>query len=373
MTVHDIAYVELYTSNKKSAVDYFVSSMGFSRVAEAVGVDHSSALLRQGTVQLAVTTGPATWRFLGEHGDGIADIALTCDDVEEAVRSAVAAGATVTGPGQSRMGLAQGNPAVSAFGGTTHTLLPRDHGPAAGPPPGRNWTTLPDASLQDTSLPDAAAPEAPGPEAPEQDAPSGPHTGRIQLLDHIAVCLEGATLDKYGDFYRDAFGMSCYSSEYVDVGAHAMDSVVMRSSSGRVTFTLVAPDPGKGTGQLDAFLERNGGPGVQHLAFLVEDIIPTVREYRDRGMEFLTVPDTYYDSLEKRLPGMRAEVGMLRSAQVLADRDEWGDLLQLFSRSPYERNTLFYELIQRRGSRGFGSSNIRALYEAVERDRLTAE
>jgi 4-hydroxymandelate synthase len=341
MAVHDVAYIELYTSNRKSVVDYFVSSMGFTQVAEAVAVDRSCALLRQGTVQLIVTTGPATWKFLTSHGDGIADIALTCDDVGQSMRSAVAAGASVTGSGQD-------NPTVFGFGGVAHTLLPRPDGLAACPPPGRNWAVAPDAS-------------------------SGSQTGRIQLLDHIAICLEGATLDKYGDFYREAFGLSCYSSEYVDVGEHAMDSVVMRSSSGRVTFTLVAPDPRKGPGQLDAFLQRNGGPGVQHLAFLVESIIPAVHEFRDRGVEFLTVPDTYYDSLDERLPGMQAEIDMLRSAQVLADRDEWGDLLQLFSRSPYERNTLFYELIQRRGSRGFGSANIRALYAAVERDRLAAE
>jgi 4-hydroxymandelate synthase len=119
----------------------------------------------------------------------------------------------------------------------------------------------------------------------------------------------------------------------------------MRSSSGRVTFTLVAPDPRKGPGRLDAFLQRNGGPGVQHLAFLVESIIPAVHEFRGRGVEFLTVPDTYYDSLDERLPGMQAEIDMLRSVRVLADHDEWGDLLQLFScsavqlfsRSPYER------------------------------------
>ncbi|MFI6460984.1 4-hydroxyphenylpyruvate dioxygenase [Streptomyces sp. NPDC050528] len=341
MAVHDVAYIELYTSNKKSVVDYFVSAMGFTHEAEAVGVDRSSALLRQGTVQLVVTTGPVTWKFLGSHGDGIADIALTCDDVDQSTRSAAAAGATVTGS-------AQGAPAVSGFGGVKHTLLPRPDGPAAGPPPGHTWAAVPDAS-------------------------NGSRTDRIVLLDHIAICLEGATLDEYADFYREAFGLYRYSSEYVDVGEHAMDSVVMRSTSDRVTFTLVAPDPHKGRGQLDSFLERNGGPGVQHLAFLIENVVPVVHEFRDRGVEFLTVPDAYYDSLDERLPGMRSEIDTLRSAQVLADRDEWGHLLQLFTRSPYERNTLFYELIQRRGSRGFGSANIRALYEAVERDRLAAE
>ncbi|MET8831849.1 4-hydroxyphenylpyruvate dioxygenase [Streptomyces sp. NPDC004610] len=341
MAVHDVAYIELYTSNRKSVVDYFVSSMGFTRTAEAVGVDRSSALLRQGTVHLVVTTGPATWKFLSAHGDGIADIALTCDDVNESARAAVAAGATVTGT-------SQGTTTVSAFGSVTHTLVPRDAARLPGPPPGRTWSPL-------------------------TDGPGVVPAGRIQLLDHIAICLEANSIDTFGAFYREAFGLTRYSSEYVDVGAHAMDSLVVRSDSGKVTFTLVAPDAGKGPGQLDAFLERNGAPGVQHLAFLVESIIPAVHELREQGVEFLTVPESYYDGLVERLPGMQTEIDRLRSAQVLADRDEWGDLLQLFSRSPYERNTLFYELIQRRGSRGFGSANIRALYEAVERDRLAAE
>ncbi|MCW7941477.1 4-hydroxyphenylpyruvate dioxygenase [Streptomyces hygroscopicus] len=338
MVAHDIAYVELYTRDKVSTVDYFVSAMGFTRVADSVEVDRSSVLLRQGEVQLVVTSGRGIWKFLDEHGDGIADIAMTCDDVETSADAAAAAGARVTRS-------AQGLPLVSGFGDVSHTLIPAE-GPTIGLPVGRNWVAT------------AGAPLRPA--------------GRIQLLDHVAICLEGGSLGKYADFYRDAFGLSRYSSEYVAVGGQAMDSIVVRSGSGRVIFTLVAPDPGKDAGQLDAFLERNGGQGVQHLAFLVEEIIPAVREFRDAGVDFLSTPSTYYDMLTERIADLRGEIDALKDAQVLADRDEWGHLLQLFTRSPYQRNTLFFELIQRRGSRGFGSANIRALYEAVERDRLTA-
>jgi 4-hydroxymandelate synthase len=189
----------------------------------------------------------------------------------------------------------------------------------------------------------------------------------------VAVCLEAGTLADYADFYLNAVGLVRYSSEYVEVGNQAMDSVVVRSMSGGITFTLLAPDAAKSPGQLDAFLGRNGGPGVQHLAFGVDEIIPTVNEFRGRGVEFLRAPRGYYDTLMERLVGLREELADLRAVDVLADRDEWGYLLQLFTRSPYERNTMFYELIQRRGARGFGSANIRALYKAVERDRLAAE
>lgn len=342
MTVRDIAYAELLTSDERATVDYFESAMCFTRVARSVETDRSSVLLRQGEARIVVSSGPATWKFLDAHGDGISDIALTCDDVVRTREAAVAAGAEVITSGQEHT-------MVSGFGDVTHTLLPV--GGAAGTEllTDRPWTAEPVLN----------------------ERQSGPD--RIRLLDHVAVCLEGGTLEEYADLYRDAFGFSRYSSEYVDVGGQAMDSIVVRSDSGHVTFTLVAPDPELGSGQLDAFLERNAGPGVQHLAFLVEEIVPAVHEFRGRGMEFLNTPDSYYDLLLERHGGLREEVDSLRAAHILADRDEWGYLLQLFSRSPYERNTLFYELIQRRGSRGFGSSNIRALYEAVERGRLSAE
>ncbi|MBD0423938.1 4-hydroxyphenylpyruvate dioxygenase [Streptomyces sp. TRM S81-3] len=339
MSVHDIAHVELYTREKVSTVDYFVSAMGFTCIADCVEVDRSSALLQQGDVQLVVTSGRGIWKFLDRHGDGIADIALTCDDVQAARDAAVAAGAR-------EAGTPYGAPAVSAFGDVVHTLLPAAGRTPGDLPPGRRWVRAPQAA------------QAPDP--------------AIRLLDHVAVCLDGGTLEEQADFYRDAFGFARYSSEYVAVGGQAMDSLVVRSASERVILTLVAPDPGKDPGQLDAFLERNAGPGVQHLAFRVDDVIGAVRAFRDQGVEFLRTPETYYDMLADRLPELAAGIAGLRDAQVLVDSDEWGHLLQLFTRSPHERNTLFYELIQRQGSRGFGSANIRALYEAVERDRLTA-
>jgi 4-hydroxymandelate synthase len=345
MAARDIEYVELYAHSKQSMIDYFALSFGFTLVAESAGYGKNSALLRQGKVQLVVTEGPATHEFLDAHGDGVADIALTCDDVAATCDAAVAAGGAMAGS-------AAGNPVVRGYGGTCHTLTPGAGDPGRRLPAGHNWMSTDWMST-------LRAPARPG--------------GRIQMLDHVAVCLEAGTLTQYADFYRDVFGLARYSSEYINIGDQGMDSIVVRSASGGVTFTLLEPDSAKRAGQLDAFLGRNGGPGTQHLAFGVDDIFAAVREFGDSGVEFLSTPGSYYDMLVERLVGLRAEIGDLRAANVLADRDEWGYLLQLFTRSPYERNSLFYELIQRRGARGFGSSNIRALYEAVERDRLTAE
>jgi 4-hydroxymandelate synthase len=336
MAAQDIEYVEVYTSDEGTALEYFVSSFGFTLVAESVGEGSHSSLLRQGTVQIVVTSGQGTEEFLEAHGDGIADIAFACDDVDRARDRAVAAGASLV---TSELG----RQAVSGLFGARHSLVARSAGSRA--PADRVW-------------------------ARSQEIPV--RTGHIRLLDHVAVCVEGGTLARTADFYGTAFGLPRYSSEYVEVGEQGLDSIVVRSPSGGITFTILEQDPKKKPGQLEGFLSRYGGQGVQHLAFLVDDIVPAVRDYGDRGIEFLTTPGAYYDMLAERLPAIEGEIADLRATSVLADRDEWGYLLQLFTRSPYARNTVFYELVQRRGARGFGGANIKALYEAVERDGLAA-
>jgi 4-hydroxymandelate synthase len=159
----------------------------------------------------------------------------------------------------------------------------------------------------------------------------------------------------------------------VRIGEQGLDSTVVRSPSGGITFTILEQDPRKQPGQLAGSLSRFGGPGVQHLAFLVDDIDSAVRDCSAQGIDFLPTPSAYYDRLASRLAALRGQIAELRATSVLADRDEWGYLLQLFTRSPYPRNTVFYELVQRRGACGFGGANIKALYEAVAREDIAAE
>jgi 4-hydroxymandelate synthase len=336
MAAQDIEYVELYASDLPSTVDYFVSSFGFTWMAESVGEGRRSSLLRHGAVQLVVTAGRGTEEFIEAHGDGIADIAFGCDDPARTCERAVAAGASL-------ISSAPGKLVVSGLGDTCHTLVDRSAG--ASLPGDRAWQ-------------------------PVSGAPARP--GRIWLLDHVAVLVEGGTLTGYADFCAEAFGLERYSGEYIELGEQAIDSIVVRSPSGGITFTILEQDQNRKPGQLEGFISRYAGPGVQHLAFLVDDIVSAVHEFRAQGVEFLHSPDAYYDTLARRLPGIKDEIAGLRATGVLADRDEWGYLLQLFTRSPCERNTLFYELVQRRGARGFGTANIRALYEAVERGDLGA-
>jgi 4-hydroxymandelate synthase len=347
MTAHDVEYIELYANDKKTTVDYFVSSFGFTEVARSASAGDrpmESVLLRQNGVRLVVSSGPATQDFLAEHGDGVADIAFACEDVGRAREGAIAAGAKALDSDGTAA------PAVSGFGCVRHTLVQRSASEAPRLPGDRQWTP-------------AAAQAAPG---TADEAPA------LRTLDHIAVCLEAGTLHDTVRFYLDGFGFTQYYSEYVTVGEQAMDSIVVRSPSDGITFTIIEPDTTKQPGQIDEFLTRNGGGGVQHLAFLVDEIVPSVLDFQIRGVEFLQTPDTYYDMLAERIPSLEAQIADLAKANVLADLDEWGHLLQLFTRSPFARRTLFFELIQRQGAQGFGSANIRALYEAVERARTAS-
>jgi 4-hydroxymandelate synthase len=322
MTVLRIGHIEVYAADQPAAVDYFASSCGLAVRAHALSEHAHSTLLERGDFRLIVTGGIDAAGFLEEHGDGVADIAFVCADPDALRRSALAAGGRPVGP----------DGAVSGFGSVRHTLLPAS---TVAWPSDRVWIPVAE--------------------------PAGPH-GHIRALDHIAVCVDAGSLAGCIAYYIDGFGFERYSSEYIEVGNQAMDSIVVRNPAATATFTLLEPDAVREAGQIDAFL-----------AFLVDDIVSAVREYRGRGVEFLTTPATYYDALTERLNEMTLEIADLSETGVLADRDEWGYLLQLFTRSPHPRNTLFYELIQRRGARGFGSANIRALYEAVERDRLIAE
>ncbi|MFD8006066.1 hypothetical protein [Streptomyces mirabilis] len=175
MAVRDAVYIELYAMDKLSAVDYFVCALGFTRVSDSVGVDRSSVLLRGNGARLLVTSGPARWKFLDEHGDGIGDIAVTCDDVAETLDAAVVAGARM-------VGTMQGNPMVTGFGGVVHTLLPHAGGLGSGLPAGRSWA--------------ACAPGGP-------TAQAGPDR---TLEQQIEICLGRGSVAGFADLYHDAFG-----------------------------------------------------------------------------------------------------------------------------------------------------------------------
>jgi 4-hydroxymandelate synthase len=349
MTIHGIDHVELYVGDARQAAHYLCTSFGFRICGQGgpeTGLsDQRSLLLGQGDVRVLLTSGlsaehPAS-QYVARHGDGVAVIGFGVTDAAGMYAHAVAAGATEVAPPvthETDTGVTAAG-TVSGFGDVSHRLVQRD-GDTPGFLPGVvDLTTDPDG--EDTLL---------------------------ALIDHAAICVPAGELDPTVGFYKDAFGFSEIYHEYIEVGEQGMESRVVQSPSGGVTFTLIQPDPSRKPGQIDDFLAWHGGSGVQHLAFRTHDIVTAVRTFASRGVAFALTPGSYYDLLEERLGAVDVPVADLRELGVLVDRDHWGQMFQIFTQSMHIRRTMFLEIIDRHGARTFGSSNITALYEAKERE-----
>jgi 4-hydroxymandelate synthase len=306
-----------------------------------------SVLLSQGDITIVLTAaldaGHPAAEYVRQHGDGLPVVAVTADDAHAAFAAAVARGAVPAAMPAS--GDQDGDrvtfAAVDAFGDIAHRFVSRT-GPRAPFGPGLHYAS---------GLP-----------APSPD-------GLLQEVDHLAVCVPAGELDRVVRRYQEVFGYAETFQERIIVGAQAMDSKVVQSPSGKVTFTILEPDTTRAPGQIDEFVKSHGGAGIQHVAFRTTDIVTTVRDTSARGLRFLSTPGSYYDVLAKRLGSADLPVEALRELSILADRDPWGLMLQIFTRSAHPRQTFFWELIERRGARSFCSNNIKALYEAVERQQ----
>lgn len=332
-----IDHVELCTDDRDRLVGHLTDGLGFvAGPPRRRDRSRVSVPLAQGAIRLHVTTAdePAdpTAGYVARHREGVRDIAFAVPDAVAAFDDAVRAGARRVAEPATRI-VDDGPPVLTATvagpGDLVHSFVER-----AGP----------------------------------RRAAVG---GRLRELDHVALCVPGGTLAATVRFYVDVLGFRVIFSERIEVGRQAMDSAVVRDRGG-ATLTLLEPDRSREPGQIDMFLDRHGGAGVQHLAFRTDDIADAVGALRDRGVAFLPAPGTYYASLADRVPCLGAELTRLQARDVLVDRDHWGLLLQIFTRSEHPDGTLFFELIERRRARTFGSGNITALYRAVEQAQLTA-
>ena len=350
MTIKGIDHIELYVGDARLTAYMLQHAFGFQirgTGGPETGLENQrSLLLNQRDVWIVVTTGlveehPAAV-YVAQHGDGVGIVAFETTDTVEAYATAIAGRATGYAPptvleaGADRVTIAT----VSGFADVAHKLVQRE-GPRT------------------EFLPGVISMVEPAPKSDED---------LLELIDHAAVCLPYAELEPTVRFYREAFGFTEIFSEYVEVAEQGMDSRVVQSPSGGVTFTLIQPDVSRRRGQLDDFLEWHGGAGVQHVAFRTDDIVGAVRSFAARGVAFATTPSTYYDVLEERLGAIDVSVAELRDVGVLVDQDHWGQMFQIFTQSMHVRRTLFLELIERHGARTFGTSNIKALYEAKERE-----
>lgn len=346
MDIRQVDHVELYVGDAQQTTFYLCNALDFEVLGHGEDDGRRSVLLGHGDIRLLLTSGlgaddPAT-RYVQTHGDGVATIGLRTDDAEKAFTEVVQRGARpVAGPQEWRRhdGSEVITASVSGFGDVNHRFVQRRGG-------------------------EAFLPGAMG------DPVSSTSGGKLlQTVDHFAICVPADELDGTITYYQEVFGFEQIFEERIQIGAQAMDSRVVQDSSRTVTLTVIAPDPTQQPGQIDDFLSSHGGAGVQHIAFSTTEITTAVRTFTERDVRFLSTPSSYYDGIERRLGDVDVPVDRLRAGNILVDRDHWGEMFQIFTESIFVRRTLFFELIERHGALTFGNNNIRALYEAKERER----
>ncbi|GIE30569.1 4-hydroxyphenylpyruvate dioxygenase [Actinoplanes italicus] len=333
-------HVKFYVSDAEGAAASLSAAYGLGIAPTSGKPDEDvggarSALVGVDGIRLVLTEAveddhPAR-AFVEAHGDGVSDVAIAVDDVHRTFAEAVRGGARVIARPAEAHGVVTA--AIGGFGDVIHTLVQRPHGLKPGP------------------LPDPAA--------------GGDGTG-LHRIDHFAVCVEAGQLQPTVGFYQRALGFDMTFEERITVGRQAMNSMVVQSPDRTITFTILEPDRSRASGQIDDFLKNHGGPGVQHIAFTSDDIVTSIERLRDRGVEFLSTPASYYEILPGRIEHPDHAVPDLRRLDILVDADHGGQLFQIFARSTHPRRTYFFEIIERQGARTFGSGNIKALYEAVE-------
>lgn len=345
-----IDYVEIYVGNLVQAMHFYRAALGFVPVSRS-GLEtgrrtRESAVLSQADIRLVITA-PLTAddsvaEHLRLHGDGVKDVALTTKDAVQAFEDSVGRGArpvlepTVLEDGGGRLIKAT----VAASGDTVHSFIERD---------GCVKNFIPSY-------------------LPVEDGPAPVACGLVGI-DHVAIGVEATQLDRWVDFYVRVMGFHQSHQEDVSTEYSAMNSRVVQSRGGSIKFPMMEPAAGRRKSQIQEYLDFNGGAGAQHLAFISNDIVSTVRSLKANGIQFLQTPDAYYDTLEKRVGAIEEEIDDLRELSILVDRDGCGYLLQIFSKPIQSRPTLFIEVIQRKGALGFGAGNITALFQALERQQ----
>lgn len=354
LPLHGTDHVEFYVGNARQAAHYYRSAFGMKLVAysgpETGARDLASYVLEQGKVRFVLTTAlrpdhPVA-AHVHSHGDGVKVIALMVDDAESAWRETTSRGAqSVMEPTTLRDDLGYvKTAAIAAYGDTIHTFVDRSNYRGAFLPGYRPVTG--------------------------EDPVSRP-VGLLHI-DHMVGNVALGDMNRYVDFYRTVLGFDLYQTfddNDISTEYSALMSKVMSNGNGRVKFPINEPAAGKRKSQIEEYLEFYRGPGVQHIALATDDIIDTVSRLRRQGVEFLRVPNTYYEELATRVGQIDEPVAELADLGVLVDRDDEGYMLQIFTRPVEDRPTLFYEIIQRKGSRSFGKGNFKALFEAIEREQ----
>ncbi|HZQ44192.1 MAG TPA: 4-hydroxyphenylpyruvate dioxygenase [Acidobacteriaceae bacterium] len=346
-------YIEFYVGNAKQSAYFYRTAFGMSLVAyagpETGRRDRASYVLQQGKVRFVLTTAlrpeSEIAMHVHKHGDGVRAIALWVDDARSAWEETTKRGArsvqepTAAEDAEGRVVTSS----IAAYGDTVHTFVERK---------------------------DYRGVFFPGYQAMPQDAIANP-VGLLHV-DHIVGNVGWGAMNEWVDFYAKVMGFSLYQhfdDKDISTEYSALMSKVMANGNGYVKFPINEPAEGRKKSQIEEYLDFYGGPGVQHIALATNDILTTVTKMQRNGVSFLTVPHTYYAELQNRVGKIDEPVDELEKLGILVDRDDEGYMLQIFTRPVEDRPTVFYEIIQRKGSRSFGKGNFKALFEAIEREQ----
>ena len=354
MPIHGIDHVEFYAGNAAQAAHFFTTAYGFTETAysglETGRRDRRSHVLEQGRIRLVVTGtlrgGDEIADHHARHGDGVHKIALSVPDAAAAYEHAVAHGARgVHTPHwledeHGRVGLAS----IATYGDTLHLFVQRE---------GYEGAFLPGYEERGT-------------------APSDPDDLLLMAIDHIVGNVELGHMDEWVSYYERVFGMTemiHFSDEAISTEYSALMSKVVTDGSGRLKFPINEPAEGKRKSQIEEYIDFYNGAGAQHIAMATRDIVGCVSALRERGVEFLHIPGEYYDEVPGRIGEIEEDVEDLKREGILVDRDDEGYLLQIFTKPVGDRPTVFFEIIERHGARGFGEGNFKALFQAIEREQ----
>lgn len=350
LQIHGIDYVEFYVGNASQAAHFYRLAFGFTPVAAATletgERERTTVALKQNAITLMLTSALSPGSPVAEHvkihGDSVKDIAFTVDNATQAFEEVVNRGAQpVMQPAVYRFNGGKIIKAtVGACGDTVHSFIERQ---------GVSTDTFPGCQPVNNHA---------------QSSSMG-----LTAIDHIAICVEPDTLRQWFDFYIDVFGFHHSHQEDIVTDQTAMNSGVVENNTGRVKFPIMEPAANKYQSQIEEYLDFHHGPGAQHIALLSSNIEQTVRALRNNGISFLNTPADYYNSLEERVGKIDDDLDTLRELNILVDRDYWGILKQVFTKPLHDRPTAFMEIIERNGARGFGGGNIKALFEAIEREQ----
>lgn len=353
LPLHGTDYVELYVSNSKQAAHYYKTAFGFQSWAykglETGDKNVESYVVVQDKIRLVLTSplhsDSIIGRHIDKHGDGVKVIALWVDDAADAWKQTTQRGAvsfmepTVEEDQHGRVVRS----AIHTYGEVIHMFVERKdyHGPFL--PGYTEWRTK-----------------------------FNPEPTGLRYVDHMVGNVELGKMNYWVKFYEDVMGFTniiTFDDKDISTEYTALMSKVMSSGNGRIKFPINEPAAGKKKSQIEEYLDFYEGAGVQHLAVATDNIIETVTNLRDRGVEFLRVPSTYYDTVLERVGEIDEELEPLKELGILIDRDPEGYLLQIFTRPIQARPTMFFEIIQRKGARSFGKGNFKALFEAIEREQ----